>query len=113
MTDIKIGQKIQDYKVCGIFSPELFAVFNSSNYFSIINSGRTTHGPEFGKTNMIFVQFETPRKQMSRKELSIQNLELTEEEIEILYLTLPDVYIMYLPDFVVEKHIEEEALANE
>jgi hypothetical protein len=109
---IEIGQKIKDYTVIGIISPSLFAMFHVSSYFSIINSGRTSFGPEFGKTNMIFVQFETPRKQMTLKELSVQNLELTREELEVMYASYPEVYVMYLPDFAVEKDIEEEALQN-
>lgn len=105
---IMLGRIVKDYVIIGIMSPALFRKLYMKEVYSIINNGRKVHGDKYGREPMIYVGLKEPRKNLTIEELRLSCSELTEDELQAMYETIPTFDMMFLPHHVVLQHIEEE-----
>ena len=100
---INIGDKYENFKIGGILSKELFyymyvAPKSQTDQLIMINGLKLIHGENCLNGRWIFLYFDEPVKNVSKKDLSIQYMELNEEEIDNLYNSVPSYKIMYLSE---------------
>lgn len=107
---VKIGDVYEDGEIVAIFSPDYYKEFYLPPHVrhGCINSYRAMTGNSNVMSEpFVLVKFKEPRLTRSKKDIYINYLNLTEEEINEVYEMQEPVTFIYYPYCYIESKINE------